>query len=33
MQDGVWYTGCPDKGSRLVALSEALEAVAQEAAV
>jgi len=32
MQDGVWYTGCPDKGSPLVALSEALEAVAQEAA-
>ena len=25
MQDGVWYTGCPGKGSRLVALSEALE--------
>jgi hypothetical protein len=32
MQDGVWYTGCPDKGSRLVALSEALAAAAQESA-
>jgi len=27
MQDGVWYTGCPGKGSRLVPLHEALEAV------
>jgi hypothetical protein len=26
MQDGVWYCGCPDKGSRLVLLSEALAA-------
>jgi len=24
MKDGVWYTGCPDKGSRLVELTEAL---------
>ena len=24
MQNGVWYTGCPGKGSRLVPLSEAL---------
>ena len=24
MRDGVWYTGCPGKGSRLVPLSEAL---------
>ena len=26
MRDGVWYCGCPDKGSRLVELSEALAA-------
>ena len=26
MKDGVWYCGCPDKGSRLVELSEALAA-------
>ena len=24
MRDGVWYCGCPDKGSRLVELTEAL---------
>jgi len=29
MKDGVWYTGCPAKGSRLVPLSEALEAVTE----
>ena len=27
MRDGVWYCGSPDKGSRLVALSEALAAI------
>ena len=32
MENGVWYTGCPAKGSRLVPLHQALEAVAQEAA-
>ena len=26
MRDGVWYCGCPDKGSQLVELSEALAA-------
>ena len=31
MRDGVWYTGCPGKGSRLVLLSEALEAVKETA--
>ena len=31
MQDGVWYTGCPDKGNRLVALSEALTSVKETA--
>ena len=30
MRDGVWYTGCPSKGSRLVPLAEALEAVKEE---
>ena len=25
MRDGVWYTGCPDKGSKLVPLSVALK--------
>jgi hypothetical protein len=29
MKDGVWYTGCPAKGSKLVVLSEALEAVTE----
>ena len=27
MRDGVWYTGCPDNGSKLVPLVEALAAV------
>jgi hypothetical protein len=27
MRDSVWYCGSPDKGSRLVALAEALEAI------
>jgi hypothetical protein len=27
MRDGVWYCGSPDKGSKLVALSEALAAI------
>jgi len=27
MKDGVWYCGSPDKGSRLVALTEALAAI------
>jgi hypothetical protein len=27
MRDGVWYTGCPGKGSKLVALVEALAAI------
>jgi hypothetical protein len=31
MQDGVWYVGCPDKGSKLLELNEAL-ATEQEAA-
>jgi hypothetical protein len=31
MRDGVWYCGSPDKGSRLVVLSEALAAEAQAA--
>ena len=26
MRDGIWYTGCPGKGSRLVPLNEALAA-------
>ena len=25
MRDDVWYVGCPDKGSKLVALTEALQ--------
>jgi hypothetical protein len=25
MKDDVWYVGCPDKGSKLVALTEALQ--------
>lgn len=25
MRDGVWYTGCPDKGDGMVTLTEALE--------
>ena len=29
MRDGVWYCGSPDKGSRLVALSEALAAIGE----
>ena len=32
MRDGVWYTGCPGKGSRLVPLSEALAATKAQAA-
>ena len=31
MKDGVWYCGSPYKGSKLVRLDEALEAVAQSA--
>ena len=27
MRDGVWYTGCPDKGSKLVPLAEALATI------
>jgi len=27
MRDGVWYTGCPGKGSKLVPLSVALDAI------
>ena len=30
MKDGVWYTGCPAKGSQLVPLYEALEAVKEK---
>jgi hypothetical protein len=29
MKDGVWYCGSPDKGSKLVALSEALAAIGE----
>lgn len=32
MRDGVWYTGCPGKGSRLVPLSKALAATKAQAA-
>ena len=32
MRDGVWYTGCPGKGSRLVPLSEAMAATKAQAA-
>jgi hypothetical protein len=32
MKDGVWYTGCPSKGSKLVALTEAIEAEEKETA-
>lgn len=31
MKDGVWYTGCPRKGSKLVPLAEALEAIKETA--
>ena len=30
MRDGVWYCGSPDKGSKLVALTEALAAIEAE---
>jgi hypothetical protein len=29
MRDGVWYCGSPDKGSKLVALAEALAAIGE----
>ena len=31
MRDGVWYTGCPGKGSKLVPLAEALAAIKETA--